>query len=311
MPKDNSKPPKPKIATPPEAAILSKALPYMQRYDGATIVVKYGGHAMGDPDLATSFARDIVLLKQAGVNPVVVHGGGPQIGALLEKLGIKSQFKGGLRVTDQDTMDVVEMVLAGSINKKIVCAINKQGGKAVGISGKDANLMTVRKLEKQIADPDSNLMKIVDLGFVGEPTKVDPHIIEVMIESDLIPVIAPLGVSREGHTYNINADTFAGELAVKMLANRLLLLTDVEGVLDAKGNLIQRLTIEDARALIEDGTIKGGMIPKIESCISVVQNGVEGVVIINGLQPHAVLLELFTDHGAGTLLSLGRATPEK
>ncbi len=311
MPKDKSKPPKAKGATPPEAAILSKALPYMQRYDGATIVVKYGGHAMGDPDLATSFARDIVLLKQAGANPVVVHGGGPQIGALLEKLGIMSQFEGGLRVTDQDTMDVVEMVLAGSINKKIVTAINKQGGKAVGISGKDANLMTVRKLEKQIADPDSNLMKIVDLGFVGEPTKVDPHIIEVMIASDLIPVIAPLGVSREGHTYNINADTFAGELAVKMLAKRLLLLTDVEGVLDAKGNLIQRLTIEDARALIEDGTIKGGMIPKIESCISVVQNGVEGVVIINGLQPHAVLLELFTDHGAGTLLSLGRATPEK
>jgi len=310
MPKDNSKPPKTKYATPPVAAILSRALPYMQRYDRATIVVKYGGHAMGDPDLAISFARDIVLLKQSGVNPVVVHGGGPQIGALLEKLGIKSQFKGGLRVTDQDTMDVVEMVLAGSINKKIVTAINKQGGKAVGISGKDANLMTVRKLEKQIADPDSNLKKIVDLGFVGEPTKVDPHIIEVMIASDLIPVIAPLGVSREGHTYNINADTFAGELAVKMLAKRLLLLTDVEGVLDAKGNLIQRLTIEDARALIEDGTIKGGMIPKIESCISVVQHGVEGVVIINGLQPHAVLLELFTDHGAGTLLSLGHAAPE-
>lgn len=311
MPKDNGKPPKPKATTPPEAAILSRALPYMQRYDSATIVVKYGGHAMGDPELAENFARDIVLLKQSGVNPVVVHGGGPQIGALLDKLGIKSEFKGGLRVTDQDTMDVVEMVLAGSINKKIVSAINKQGGKAVGISGKDANLMTVRKLKKQIADPDTKLMKAVDLGFVGEPEKVDPHIIEVMIASDLIPVIAPLGVSRDGQTYNINADTFAGELAVKMRAKRLLLLTDVEGVLDKQGKLIQRLTIEDARALIGDGTIEGGMIPKIESCISVVRSGVEGVVIINGLQPHAVLLELFTDHGAGTLLILGHAAPDR
>ncbi|MHA1164973.1 MAG: acetylglutamate kinase [Alphaproteobacteria bacterium] len=303
MPKDNSEPTKKAGAAPLEAAILSKALPYMQRYDQATVVVKYGGNAMGDPELATSFARDIVLLKQSGVNPIVVHGGGPQIGALLDKLGIKSEFQGGLRVTDQDTMDVVEMVLAGSINKKIVASINAQGGKAVGISGKDASLMTVRKLEKQIADPDSNLMKAVDLGFVGEPTKVDPHIIEVMIASDLIPVVAPLGVSREGQTYNVNADTFAGELAVKMLAKRLLLLTDVEGVLDKKGKLIPQLTLESARALIEDGTIDGGMIPKIESCISVVQNGVKAVVIINGKTPHAVLLELFTEHGVGTLLS--------
>jgi acetylglutamate kinase len=306
MPKDNANTPKPVGAAPLEAAILSKALPYMQRYDQATVVVKYGGHAMGDPDLATSFARDIVLLKQSGVNPVVVHGGGPQIGALLDKLGIKSEFKGGLRVTDQDTMDVVEMVLAGSINKKIVAAINAEGGKAVGISGKDANLMTVRKLEKQLPDPDSNLMKVVDLGFVGEPDKVDPHIIEVMIASDLIPVIAPLGVSREGQTYNINADTFAGVLAAKMCAKRLLLLTDVEGVLDKQGKLIPQLTIESARALMDDGTIDGGMIPKIESCISVVQGGVEAVVIINGKTPHAVLLELFTEHGAGTLLSSTR-----
>jgi acetylglutamate kinase len=303
MPKDNANTPKPVGAAPLEAAILSKALPYMQRYDQATVVVKYGGNAMGDPDLATSFARDIVLLKQSGVNPVVVHGGGPQIGALLDKLGIKSEFKGGLRVTDQDTMDVVEMVLAGSINKKIVAAINAEGGKAVGISGKDASLMTVRKLEKQLPDPDSNLMKVVDLGFVGEPDKVDPHIIEVMIASDLIPVIAPLGVSREGQTYNINADTFAGVLAAKMCAKRLLLLTDVEGVLDKQGKLIPQLTIESARALMDDGTIDGGMIPKIESCISVVQGGVEAVVIINGKTPHAVLLELFTEHGAGTLLS--------
>jgi acetylglutamate kinase len=306
MPKDNEKTPKTTASAPSEAAILSKALPYMQRYDKATVVVKYGGHAMGDPELAASFARDIVLLKQSGVNPVVVHGGGPQIGALLDKLGIKSEFKGGLRVTDQDTMDVVEMVLAGSINKKIVTAINSQGGKAVGISGKDASLMTVRKLEKQVADPDSNLMKVVDLGFVGEPTKVDPHIIEVMIASDLIPVIAPLGVSREGQTYNINADTFAGELAAKMLAKRLLLLTDVEGVLDGEGKLIPQLTIEEARALIDDGTIEGGMIPKIESSIQVLLNGVEAVVIINGKTPHAVLLELFTEHGAGTLLSSTR-----
>jgi len=306
MSKDNAKSSAKATAASNEAAILSKALPYMQRYDGATVVIKYGGHAMGDETLAESFARDIVLLKQSGVNPVVVHGGGPQIGALLDKLGIKSEFKGGLRVTDQDTMDVVEMVLAGSINKQIVAAINKQGGRAAGISGKDAGLMTVRKLEKQVADPDSNLMKVVDLGFVGEPTKVDPHIIEVMIASDLIPVVAPLGVSREGQTYNINADTFAGELAAKMLAKRLLLLTDVEGVLDKQGKLIHQLTVDEARALIDDGTISDGMIPKIESCMQVVQNGVEAVVIINGKAPHAVLLELFTEHGAGTLLSSSR-----
>ena len=308
MPKDNGKSAKPLTGASSQAAILSKALPYMQRYDRATVVIKYGGHAMGDPALAEIFARDIVLLKQSGVNPIVVHGGGPQIGALLEKLNIKSEFKGGLRVTDKDTVDVVEMVLAGSVNKQIVASINAQGGRAVGISGKDANLMTVRKLEKKIADPDSNLMKAVDLGFVGEPTKVDPYIINVMIQSDLIPVIAPLGVSRDGHTYNINADTFAGELAARLLAKRLLLLTDVEGVLDKDGELIERLTVDEAQALIADGTISGGMIPKIESCISVVQNGVEAVVIINGKTPHAVLLELFTEHGAGTLLGNARET---
>jgi acetylglutamate kinase len=308
MPKDNGKTPNKATNASAEAAILSKALPYMQRYDGATVVIKYGGHAMGDAALAETFARDIVLLKQSGVNPVVVHGGGPQIGALLDKLGIKSEFKDGLRVTDQDTMDVVEMVLAGSINKQIVAAINKQGGKAVGISGKDAGLMTVRKLEKEVVDPDSNLLKVVDLGFVGEPTKVDPHIIDVIIASDLIPVVAPLGVSREGDTYNVNADTFAGDLAARMLAKRLLLLTDVEGVLDNTGKLVQQLTVDEARALIEDGIISGGMIPKIRSCIQVVQNGVEAVVIINGKTPHAVLLELFTEHGAGTLLSSARET---
>lgn len=289
-----------------QAKILSEALPFMQRYDRKTVVVKYGGHAMGDKGLAADFAKDIVLLKQSGVNPVIVHGGGPQIGAMLERLNIPSDFKHGLRVTDEATIDVVEMVLAGSINKQIVTAINSQGGKAVGISGKDANLMTAVKLEKEIIDPDSNLMKAVEFGFVGTPAKIDPHIVEVMISSDLIPVIAPIGISREGQTLNINADTFAGELAVKLLAKRLLLLTDVEGVLDADGKLIEELTIEAAQTLIEDGTISDGMIPKIESCISVVKNGVEAVVILNGRVPHAVLLELFTAHGAGTLLGKSR-----
>lgn len=285
-----------------KAQILSEALPYMQRYDKQTVVVKYGGHAMGDEALAQSFAQDIALLKQSGVNPVVVHGGGPQIGALLDKLNIKSEFAGGLRVTDKATVEVVEMVLAGSINKQIVAAINRMGGKAVGISGKDANLMIARKLERRLRDPDSNIEKVVDLGFVGEPEEVNPHIVDVITASDLIPVIAPVGASRSGETLNINADTFAGALAAAMRAKRLLLLTDVEGVLDAKGRLIEKLTIAQARALIADGTITGGMIPKIESCISVVEQGVEAVVIINGRVPHAVLLELFTEHGAGTLL---------
>lgn len=289
-----------------QAKFLSEALPYMQRYDNQTVVVKYGGHAMGDAALSAGFARDIALLKQSGVNPVVVHGGGPQIGALLDKLGIKSEFAGGLRVTDKETIDVVEMVLAGSINKAIVAQINAAGGKAVGISGKDAGLMLARKMEKTIVDPTSNIEKAVDLGFVGEPTKVDPHIVEVLAQSDLIPVVAPVAMSREGQTLNINADTFAGELAAKMLAKRLLLLTDVPGVLDKSEDLIQELTISEAEGLMSDGTISGGMIPKIESCIQVVQNGVEAVVIMDGKVPHAVLLELFTEHGAGTLLGKSR-----
>jgi len=286
-----------------QARILSEALPYMQRYDRQTVVIKYGGHAMGDSALAESFARDIVLLKQSGVNPIVVHGGGPQIGAMLERLKIKSEFMHGLRVTDEATVDVVEMVLAGSINKQIVAAINKQGGSACGICGKDASLMLAKKLEKQVVDPSSNLMQAVDLGYVGEPDKVNPHIVEVIIKSDLIPVIAPLAVSADGRTYNINADTFASALAAAMTAKRLLLLTDVEGVLDKAGKLIQELTLDEARDLIEDGTISGGMIPKIEGCVSVVEAGVEAVVIINGKVPHAVLLELFTGHGAGTLIA--------
>ena len=289
-----------------KAKVLSEALPYMQRYDRKTVVVKYGGHAMGDPALAADFARDIVLIKQAGVNPVVVHGGGPQIGSLLDRLNIRSEFKSGLRVTDRETVEVVEMVRAGSVNKEIVTAINGQGGKAVGISGKDANLMRAKRLERRWRDPASNIEQIVDLGFVGEPVHVDPHIIDVIINSDLIPVVAPIGVGPDGETLNINADTFAAALAMALKAKRLLLLTDVEGVLDKNGHLIKSLTTAEAQGLIDDGTISGGMIPKIESCIDVVAEGVEGVVIINGKVPHAVLLELFTEHGAGTLIERRR-----
>jgi acetylglutamate kinase len=294
-----------------KAKVLSEALPYMQRYDRKTVVVKFGGHAMGDAELAANFARDIVLLKQAGVNPVVVHGGGPQIGSLLERLNIRSEFRGGLRVTDRETVEVVEMVLAGSVNKEIVTAINAQGGKAVGISGKDANLMRARKIERRWKDPDSNIEEILDLGFVGEPIAVDPHIIDVIVQSDLIPVVAPIGLSPNGETLNINADTFAAALATAMKAKRLLLLTDVEGVLDKNGQLIKSLTTSEAQELIEDGTISGGMIPKIEGCLDVIAEGVEAVVIINGKVPHAVLLELFTEHGAGTLIERRRPKDSK
>jgi acetylglutamate kinase len=289
-----------------KAKVLSEALPYMQRYDRKTVVVKYGGHAMGDPVLAANFARDIVLIKQAGVNPVVVHGGGPQIGSLLARLNIQSEFRGGLRVTDRATVEVVEMVLAGTVNKEIVTAINSQGGKAVGISGKDANLMRAKRLERRWRDPTSNIEQITDLGFVGDPAAVDPHIINVIIQSDLIPVVAPIGVGLDGETLNINADTFAAALASALKAKRLLLLTDVEGVLDKNGTLIKSLTTSEAQDLIDDGTISGGMIPKIESCLDVIAEGVEGVVIINGKVPHAVLLELFTEHGAGTLIERRR-----
>ncbi len=285
-----------------QAATLSEALPFMQRYDQQTIVIKYGGHAMGDPELARAFARDIVLIKQAGVNPIVVHGGGPQIGRQLDRLNIKSEFRGGLRVTDQATVEVVEMVLAGSINKEIVSAINAEGGKAVGLSGKDANLMRARKLERVERDPDSDSAQTIDMGFVGEPVGVNPHILDIVIQSDLIPVVAPIGFSAAGETLNINADTFAATLACAMRARRLLLLTDVPGVLDKDGSLIESMSIPEARALIENGTITGGMIPKVESCIDVVDGGVEGVVILNGRVPHAVLLELFTAHGVGTLI---------
>ncbi|MEL6298251.1 MAG: acetylglutamate kinase [Pseudomonadota bacterium] len=289
------------IPGPEKAQILAEALPNILQYDEQTVVVKFGGHAMGDPALSEAFAKDIVYLKQSGANPVVVHGGGPQIAAMLKKLEIKSDFVHGLRVTDKPTVDVVEMVLAGAINKEIVAAINRQGGKAVGISGKDANLMQARRIS-ELPDPESNIMRAVDIGYVGEPTRVKTHIVDVISQSDLIPVIAPVGFSAEGDTLNINADTFASALAVALKAKRLLLLTDVAGVLDADQKLMPLLTVQSARALISDGTISGGMIPKIEGCIHVVEAGVEAVVIINGKVRHSVLLELLTDHGAGTML---------
>jgi len=287
-----------------QASLLSEALPFMQRYDAQTVVIKYGGHAMGDARLARLFARDVVLLKQSGINPVIVHGGGPQIGEMLQNLGIKSEFANGLRITDAQTVDIVEMVLSGSINKQIVTNIGRHGGKAVGISGKDANLMIARKTERRtITDPDSNLERVIDLGFVGEPEQVKPHIINIIINSDLIPVIAPIGMSRAGETYNINADIFAGALASALNAKRLLLLTDIHGVLDESGELIEELSVAEARTLIKDGIAKGGMIPKLETCIQAVEGGVEAVVINDGRVPHALLLELYTEHGAGTRIS--------
>lgn len=288
-----------------QARILAEALPHLIQYDEQTVVIKFGGHAMGDAALSDAFAQDIVYLKQSGVNPIVVHGGGPQIASMLKKLQITSDFVHGLRVTDKPTVEVVEMVLSGLINKDIVSAINRQGGKAVGISGKDANLMIAKKIT-ELADPESNLMKAVDIGYVGDPVEVNPHIVDVISKSDLIPVIAPVGISRDGQTLNINADTFASALAARMKAKRLLLLTDVEGVLDKDKQLFHQLTIDEARQLIKDGVISGGMIPKIEGCIEVVEAGVEAVVIIDGRVPHCVLLELFTSHGVGTLLGRAR-----
>ncbi|MFN0218825.1 MAG: acetylglutamate kinase [Hyphomicrobium sp.] len=284
-----------------QARILAEAIPHLINYDEQTVVVKFGGNAMGDAALFEAFAQDMVYLKQSGINPVVVHGGGPQIASMLKKLEIKSDFVQGLRVTDKPTVEVVEMVLSGKINKEIVSAINRQGGKAVGISGKDANLMIAKKIT-EMPDPQSNIMKAVDIGYVGEPVEVNPHIVEVISKSDLIPVIAPVAASREGETLNINADTFASALAARMHAKRLLLLTDVSGVLDHNKKLVPRLTIEAAREMIRTGAISGGMIPKIEGCIEVVEAGVEGVTIIDGRVPHCVLLELFTEHGVGTLV---------
>jgi acetylglutamate kinase len=284
------------------ARLISAALPYMLRYDGKVVVVKYGGHAMGDPELARAFARDITLLETSGVRPVVVHGGGPQIGEMLTRLGIKSEFRAGLRVTDKPTVEVVEMVLAGSINKEIVMAINAEGGKAVGLSGKDGNMVFAERVTRTIKDPDSNIERDIDLGFVGEPKTVNRAVIDMLLKAELIPVIAPVAPGSDGHTYNVNADTFAGAIAGALGAARLLFLTDVPGVLDRNGQLIRELRRAEAEALIADGTVYGGMIPKVETCIEALRRGVEGVVILNGKTPHAVLLELFTDHGAGTLI---------
>lgn len=296
----NDKPPKEQLLA--RARTLSEALPFMRRHSGATFVIKYGGHAMGDAGLAQLFARDIVLLRQVGVNPVVVHGGGPQIGRMLERLKIKSEFVDGLRVTDKETVDVVEMVLAGSINKEIVSAINAAGGFAVGLSGKDGNLIRAQRLRRSKRDPGSNIERILDLGLVGEPTEIDPHVIDFYDRSDITPVIAPIGVGAGGETLNINADTAAGAIAAAVNARRLLMLTDVEGVLGKDGGLVAQMTASEARRMIADGTITGGMIPKIETCLEAVEKGVEGAVILDGRVPHALLLELFTEHGAGTLV---------
>src|SRR5271157_1778066 len=285
------------------AHILSEALPHMQRYDEEIVVVKYGGHAMGEEETARSFARDIVLMEQTAINPVVVHGGGPQIGDMLERLGIKSEFAAGLRITDAATIEIVEMVLAGSINKQIVGYINEAGGKAIGLCGKDGNMVLARKIGRSVVDPDSAIEKIVDLGFVGEPDKVDTTVLDQILGRELIPVLAPVAASASGGTYNVNADTFAGAIAGALKAKRLLLLTDVPGVLDRSQALIKELSVAEARRLIADGTISGGMIPKVETCIYSLEAGVEGVVILDGKVEHAVLLELLTDLGAGTLLT--------
>ena len=285
-----------------QARILSEALPYMQRYDEEIIVVKYGGHAMGDEHLARDFARDIVLLEQTAINPIVVHGGGPQIEAMLKKVGVQSQYAAGLRITDAKTLEIVEMVLAGSINKQMVGYINEAGGKAVGLCGKDGNMVVARKLTRTVIDPDSAIEQVIDLGYVGEPEKVDTMVLTQILGRELIPVLAPVCAAANGGTYNVNADTFAGAIAGALKAKRLLLLTDVPGVLDKSKQLIKELSADEARRLIADGTISGGMIPKVETCIDALEGGVEGAVILDGKVPHAVLLELFTELGAGTLI---------
>jgi acetylglutamate kinase len=288
------------------AATISEAVPYLKRFAGTTFVIKYGGHAMGDAQLAIDFARDIVLLKQVGINPVVVHGGGPQIGQMLDRLKIKSEFIDGLRVTDTATVEVVEMVLAGTINKQIVAAINAAGGRAVGLSGKDANLIVAEKLRRTKRDPDSNIERVLDLGLVGEPKRVNPEILIELARADFIPVVAPVGAGDDGQTYNINADTSAGAIAGALKASRFYLLTDVRGVLDKSGQLIPDLTLADVQARLADGTIIGGMIPKVETCVGAVQRGVEAAVVLDGRVPHVLLLEVFTQKGVGTLVRRDR-----
>ena len=290
------------------AKTLAEALPFIQTYDRSTVVIKYGGHAMGEEAVARQFAADAVLLKMLGLHPVIVHGGGPQISAMLERAGVKSTFIDGLRVTDAATMEVAEMVLSGAINKEIANWITLAGREAdvrgVGLSGKDARLITVEKATRTKKDPGSEIEKMVDLGFVGEPKRIDPKLIEALIyaDEDYIPVVAPIGVAEDGQTYNINADTVAGALAGALNAKRMLLLTDVPGVLDAKGELIRQMSVAEARAAIADGVATGGMIPKLETCIAAVEAGVGAVVILDGRRPHAMLVELFTEHGAGTLV---------
>jgi len=285
-----------------KAETLTEALPYLQRYAGATFVVKYGGHAMGDPAAAEDFAQDIVLLKAVGINPVVVHGGGPQIGAMLKTLGVESTFVDGLRVTDAQTAKVAEMVLSGAINKELVGWIGRAGGRAVGISGKDGNAVTVEKVRRTRIDPDSMIEQVVDLGFVGEPVDIDRRLFDTLSKAGMIPVVAPIGVGPDGDTYNVNADTMAGALAIALGAERLFLLTDVAGVLDKSKALLTDLTPVDIAALRTDGTITGGMIPKLETCVDAVEGGVDAAVILDGRVPHAMLIEIFTRQGAGTLV---------
>jgi acetylglutamate kinase len=294
----------------PDPALLAKAetlveaLPYMQRYAGETFVVKYGGHAMGDPEAASDFAEDIVLLKAVGINPVVVHGGGPQIGKMLKTLGVESSFVDGLRVTDAETAKIAEMVLCGSINKEIVSWIAQAGGRAVGISGKDGRMVVAEKVRRTQRDPDSNIEKEVDLGFVGEPNDIDRRVIDTISKAGMIPVIAPIAIGEDGHTYNVNADTMAGAIAIALGAARLFLLTDVAGVLDKDKKLIRDLTPRQIERLREEGTIQGGMIPKLETCVDAVEGGVDAAVILDGRVPHAMLIEAFTKRGAGTLIAM-------
>lgn len=285
-----------------KAETLTEALPYLQRYAGSTFVVKYGGHAMGDPDLAHDFAEDVVLLKAVGINPIVVHGGGPQIGAMLKTLGVESRFVDGLRVTDAETAKVAEMVLCGAINKEIVSWIGKAGGRAVGISGKDGALVTAEKVRRTAKDPDSNIEREIDLGFVGEPQAVDTSVLDTISQAGMIPVVAPIGVGADGHTYNINADTMAGAIATATGAARLFLLTDVAGVLDKEKRLLTDLTPARIAELQVDGTISGGMIPKLQTCVHAVEGGVDAAVVLDGRVPHAMLIEIFTKRGAGTLI---------
>lgn len=285
-----------------KAETLTDALPYMQRYAGKTFVVKYGGHAMGDAALARNFAEDIVLLKAVGINPVVVHGGGPQIGAMLERVGVESKFVDGLRVTTKETAEIAEMVLSGAINKELVSWIERAGGHAIGISGKDGGFVKAAKLRRTERDPDSNIERIIDLGYVGEPKTVNRGVVDMISSAGMIPVIAPIGVGEDGHTYNINADTMAGAVASALRAARLFLLTDVAGVLDKQGDLLTDLAPRAISELVKDGTISGGMIPKLETCVKAVQEGVDAAVILDGRIPHAMLLEIFTSKGAGTLV---------